>query len=133
MNEQVSSWLSAVEGLADAHMRLQRVAIFCEDAPAIIRREDGEQTFYYCDPPYITRTRVVKNAYAREMTDAQHEDLLQALGGVKGKFLLSGYRSPLYDAAAKRFGWRRTDITIDNKASAKKVKPTKVECLWANY
>lgn len=32
MNEQVSSWLSAIDGLGEAHNRLQRVVIFCEDA-----------------------------------------------------------------------------------------------------
>jgi hypothetical protein len=55
------------------------------------------------------------------------------LGAVRGKFLLSGYRNALYDAAAERYGWRRTDIQIDNKASSKKTKPTKTECLWSNY
>lgn len=133
MNEQVSSWLSAIEGLPEAHARLSRVAIYCEGATTLIKREDDTNTFFYCDPPYITGTRVVKNAYACEMTDDQHEDLLETLGAVNGKFLLSGYRHQIYDAAAKRYGWKRTDITIDNKASSQKVKPTKIECLWSNY
>ena len=133
MNEQVSSWLSAVEGLADAHDRLRRVVIYCEQAPALIRREDDPNAFFYCDPPYIAHTRVVKNAYACEMTDSQHEELLQTLGEVRGKFLLSGYRNPIYDAAADRYDWRRRDIQIDNKASSQKTKPTKTECLWSNY
>jgi DNA adenine methylase len=133
MNEQVSSWLSAIDGLADAHDRLSRVAIYCEEATALIRREDNERTFCYCDPPYIAHTRVVKDAYACEMTNEQHRELLETLGAVRGKFLLSGYRNALYDAAAERYGWRRTDIQIDNKASSKKTKPTKTECLWSNY
>lgn len=133
MNEQVSSWLSAIDGLPEAHERLRRVVIFNDDAVALIHREDDSNTFFYCDPPYICDTRVVKNAYSCEMTDEQHIKLLDTLGHIQGKFLLSGYRCKLYDDAAKRNGWNRADIAIDNKASAQKVKPTKIECLWRNY
>jgi DNA adenine methylase len=133
MNEQVSSWLSAVEGLAAAHERLKRVVIFCEPACELIRREDDPHAFFYCDPPYITTTRVSKNSYSCEMSDDQHKELLYALGKIEGKFLLSGYPNPIYDAAAKEFGWQRLDIMIDNKASSAKIKPKKIECLWSNY
>ena len=133
MNEQVSSWLSAIAGLPEAHERLSRVAIFSEDANDLIQREDDVDTFYYCDPPYVAGTRVVKNAYTCEMSDAQHTQLLETLGSIKGKFLLSGYPNPMYNKAAKRFNWNRKDISIDNKASAQKSKPKKTECLWYNF
>ncbi len=133
MNEQVSSWLSAVEGLAEAHLRLRRVVIFNEDAVKLIRREDDPSTFFYCDPPYVAQTRASKDAYNFEMSDEAHQSLLETLGNIRGKFLLSGYRHEIYDNAANRFGWFRRDIEIDNKASGSKVKPIKIECLWSNY
>jgi DNA adenine methylase len=133
MNEQVSSWLSAVDGLQNAHERLSRVAIFCEDATTLIKREDDRNSFFYCDPPYLLDTRVAKKAYSHEMSDDQHAQLLDTLGMIQGRFLLSGYRNQLYDRAARRFKWRRIDIEIDNKASSKAVKPKQVECLWFNY
>ena len=133
MNEQVSSWLSAIDGLTEAHNRLSRVAIYSEDARSVIRREDDRDAFFYCDPPYVRSTRVVEQAYSCEMTNDHHQFLLDTLGSIEGKFLLSGYRNELYDAAAKKYGWKRLDIAIDNKASSKKVKPTKIECLWSNY
>lgn len=133
MNEQVSSWLSAIEGLHEAHLRLQRVAIFNESAVSVIRREDVPDTFFYCDPPYVRETRSVPEAYECEMTDEQHGELLATLGGLRGKFLLSGYRCDLYDEAARQYGWKRVDVEIDNKASGAKVKQIKTECLWANY
>ncbi len=133
MNEQVSSWLSAIDGLRSAHERLSRVVIYCEDASQIVQREDNPNTFFYCDPPYIASTRVAKNAYTCEMTDNEHDRLLDSLGNIHGKFLLSGYPNKLYDNAAKRFDWNRTDVRIDNKASSKKTKPKKTECLWSNY
>lgn len=133
MNEQVSSWLSAIEGLDEAHQRLQRVVIFSEDAQNIILREDHPQTFFYCDPPYLQETRNAKKAYAHEMTDEDHSGLLETLGGIRGKFLLSGYPHEMYTEAANRYGWQRIDIKIDNKASSQKVKPRKIECIWKNY
>jgi DNA adenine methylase len=133
MNEQVSSWLSAVEGLPVAHERLKRVVIFCEDAVKLIRQEDDPKSFFYCDPPYLTETRSSKDAYSFEMTNSQHSELLECLGCLSGKFLLSGYPNSLYDSAANKFGWNRVDIMIDNKASSLKSKPKKTECVWSNY
>ena len=86
-----------------------------------------------CDPPYLQTTRQTQGTYAHEMTSDDHLKLLQALGTIKGKFLLSGYPSSLYDTYAEKFGWCKREIKIDNKASAKKVKEIKTECLWANY
>ena len=133
MNEQTSSWLSAVEGLPTAHARLKRVVIFAEDAVTVIGREDSPHSFFYCDPPYVHETRFVPDAYEHEMPNEGHAALLEALGNLQGKFLLSGYRCRLYDEAMERHGWRRIDIEIDNKASSAKVKPIKTECLWMNY
>jgi len=52
---------------------------------------------------------------------------------LKGKFILSGYPSELYEIVSKAQGWYRADIEIDNKASSSKKKKKKIECLWANY
>lgn len=133
MNEQASSWWTAVEGLPDAHGRLRRVVVMNENATALIRTQDGSDTLFYCDPPYVSETRVTPNSYRFEMTEAAHVELLDSLGEIRGKFILSGYSNPVYDRAAERFGWRRIDIKIDNKASASKTKPIKIESLWMNF
>ena len=109
------------------------MVIFCDDAIQLIKREDDAEAFFYCDPPYVCDTRVVKNAYSCEMSNEQHEGLLHALSEIEGKFVLSGYPHSIYKSAAKRFGWHCTEIKIDNKASSQKTKPTKTECLWFNY
>lgn len=132
MNEQVSSWLSAIEGLPEAHERLKRVVILNDRACTVIKQQDGENTFFYCDPPYLHETRVTKSDYECEMSEAEHAGMLGVLSAIKGKFILSGYRSELYDKVADAAGWRRVDIEIDNKASSKKTKDTKTECLWMN-
>lgn len=133
MNEQASAWLSAIEGLPEAHERLKRVVILNDDACKVIKQQDGPETFFYCDPPYLHDTRRTTSDYEYEMAPEQHEELLKTLGQIGGKFLLSGYPSEMYQGAAELYGWRCTEIEIDNKASGKKTKDKKTECLWRNY
>lgn len=133
MNEQVSSWLSAIDGLPEAHARLSRVVLYSEDALSVIDREDGPRSFFYLDPPYMQSTRTAKDCYEQELCNTGHQSLLERLSEIEGKFLLSGYPSREYDSIARRNGWSRVDIKIDNKASSRSEKPIKTECLWMNY
>jgi DNA adenine methylase len=134
MNEQVSAWLTAVEGLAECHARLKRVEIRCMDFRKFIPMYDHERALFYCDPPYPHDTRVSIGEYGEhEMVIKHHEDLLEILAGIKGKFMLSGYHNALYSSFRQKYGWRCIEKIIDNKASSQSVKPKKTECLWLNY
>ncbi len=133
MNEQVSSWLTAIEGLPEVHTRLKRVVILNRPAIEVIKQQDGPKTLFYLDPPYLHETRVTTKDYRHEMSKEDHSILLQTLFDIKGKFLLSGYPSKMYRIAAKVGGWRCVEKKIDNKASSKKTKDTKTECLWMNF
>ncbi len=133
MNNEVSAWLTAVEGLPAVHERLKRVLILNRDALEVIRGQDGPQTLFYCDPPYLAETRTAPSVYAHEMTAGQHRELLDALADIKGKFLLSGYRSELYDRYAGEFGWHRTDFEMANHAAGGKEKRRMVESVWSNF
>lgn len=131
MNEQASAWLSAIEGLPEVHDRLKRVAGLNRDALEVIRTQDGPDTLFYLDPPYLPSTRKTVGEYgAHEMTPEQHEKLLQVLAGVAGKFLLSGYRSDMYDTAAQANGWERHDFELPNNSASGKAKRRMVECVW---
>jgi len=133
INEQVSAWLNVIEGLPDVHQRLKNVVILNQSACDVIRKQDGENTLFYCDPPYVHETRSTTGEYAYEMTVEQHRELLDVLAGISGRFMLSGYPSELYSKWEQSHGWKRHDFLIDNKAAAGKVKETKTECLWCNY
>jgi DNA adenine methylase len=134
MNEQASAWLNAVAGLPAVHARLKRVAILGpRPALEVIAQQDGEQTLFYCDPPYLHATRATTADYAHEMTETQHFDLLKRLAHIKGKFLLSGYHSPMYDGDAARFGWTCHEFEIVNNAAGGDTKRTMTECLWCNF
>ena len=133
MNEQVSSWLTAIEGLPAVHARLNRVVILNRCALDVMQQQDGPNTLFYCDPPYLHETRATTSDYAHEMTAQDHTRLLFQLATIKGKFILSGYPSKLYADAMEKWGWHRVDIEIDNKASSASVKEIKTECLWMNF
>jgi DNA adenine methylase len=132
MNDNVSGWLSAVDGLADVHARLRRVATENKPALDLIRKHDGPHTLFYCDPPYLPRTRTARKAYREyEMTEADHQQLLEVLLACQGKVMLSGYPSELYDSALA--GWRREPIPVRVHSSGARKKRKAIEVIWYNW
>jgi site-specific DNA-adenine methylase len=98
----------------------------------LVRREDGPGTLFYCDPPYLPRTRTARRAYGPfEMTEAEHAELLAVLRQAKGKVMLSGYPSALYDGALA--GWNRHAFDVPNHASGARAKGRETEVLWCNF
>src|SRR5205085_429085 len=73
MNAEASAWLTAIEGLPAIHDRLKRVVVLNRDALDVIRQQDGSDTLFYLDPPYLPETRVSSEVYDHEMGLAQHE------------------------------------------------------------
>src|SRR5262249_51182569 len=56
MNEQVSAWLSAMEGLPAVHHRVKRVAVLNSPAMGVISQQDGPRTLFYCGMNLSCRT-----------------------------------------------------------------------------
>lgn len=133
MNEQASAWLTTVEGLPEVHARLKRVVILNHDAIDVIKQQDGEKTLFYLDPPYLFETRASTGQYDHEMTEADHRELLAVLSSSKGKFLLSGYPSDLYDGCAKECGWHQVDYELPNNAGGGDEKRRMTERIWMNF
>jgi DNA adenine methylase len=131
MNGNVSEWLSAVEGLPEVHHRLRRV--FIENMPAIelIRREDTPTTLFYCDPPYLHETRASTDAYSHEMSEEEHRELLAVLVECKGKVMLSGYPSDLYESFLG--SWMRHNFDLPNNAAGGETKRRMTEVVWCNF
>lgn len=133
MNEQASAWWTTIEGLPEVYERLKRVVITNEKACKLIQREDSPTTLFYLDPPYLHETRATTGEYEHEMKDHEHAEMLGLLAGIKGKFLLSGYHSKLYDGIAERAGWNCHEFKIVNNAAGGKKKREMVECVWTNF
>jgi DNA adenine methylase len=129
--EAVNSWWGAVEGLEAAHRRLQDVLVLCRPALEVIRTQDAPATLFYLDPPYLHETRTARAAYGpHEMTEADHRALLQLLVAVRGKVILSGYASALYDRGLA--GWSRHTLDVPNNAAGGEAKRRMQEVLWCN-
>lgn len=126
-------WINYPEALRAVVQRLEGVVVEARDAVSVMRQHDGPETVHYVDPPYLPETRSLRNPYdlkyrgmyAVEMTAEDHSVLLEALCALRGSVVLSGYPSPLYDAALA--GWRR----IDRPALADGARP-RTEVLWLN-
>lgn len=132
MNEQAAAWMTAVEGLPAIHARLRRVAIMNRDALRIIEQFDTPHTLFYLDPPYLHSTRITTHEYGeQEMSVEQHERLLELLLQVKGKVILSGYPSPLYDG--KLENWSTVDFDLPNNSASGSSKQRMTERLWCNF
>ena len=93
-------WLNYPQSLKMVVERLRGIVIEHKPAAQIIQAYDAADTLFYVDPPYLWETRS-KNAkyagYSHEMTNEDHENLLNQLRKTKGKVVLSGYDSPLYN------------------------------------
>lgn len=124
----VSRWLGSVEGLAEIAQRLQRVQI--ENAPAVevIKRYDTDDTVFYLDPPYVHSVRGDASAYGFEMTDEEHAELSGVLHTVRGRAVLSGYRTDLYDDLYA--DWRREDAP---ERVCRSVRQPRQESAWMNF
>lgn len=113
-------------------IRLQNVQIECTDALRIINSRDNKDAFFYCDPPYFNSDCGHYDGYSLQ----DFENLLKMLSGIKGKFLLSSYPSPILKQYTKSQGWHQVEIksgvSVANNNSQKPQK-VKTEVITANY
>lgn len=126
------SWSSFWEAVPSFTDRFSGVTIENKPALEIIDRYDMPQTLFYLDPPYLhgTRSSLVgrskrTHGYTHEMSDDDHEQLLDRINAMSGMCIISGYPSPVYDAALSE--WRR----VERKAMADGAR-ARTEVLWLN-
>jgi DNA adenine methylase len=81
-------------------------------------------------PPHLHETQTATTAYDHEMTEGAHRELLSVLPGCKGKVMLSGYPSKLYDALAR---WTRHTFDLPNTATGGSTKGRETEVLWCHF
>ena len=137
VNEHGSAWTGAIVGLPAVHQRLQRVHILNRPALDVIRQLDDREekpddVLFYLDPPYPHDTRASTDEYGSyEMTEADHVELLTTITEVKGKVILSCYRSTLYDERLSN--WTRHDWGVPNNAAGGSKKKRMTESVWCNF
>lgn len=119
-------WRGMPGRIIEASKRLLNAQIENRDAIDVIREYDGENILIYADPPYLHSTRTANHRqYAFEMTEFDHETLLDALNRCKGMVLLSGYDSPMYRDILR--GW-----TVESTQTRAERAAARTEYLWIN-
>ena len=117
-------WANFPREIAIFTERLQGVCIEQREAIKLVPVFDRTDTLFYADPPYPKITRSSRSVkYRYEMTDQDHVELADALHQTKGKVIVSGYPSELYDQLYA--GWR----CVRKSHHAQNAKPS-IECLW---
>jgi DNA adenine methylase len=120
-------WQNYPDHLGRMISRLQGVTVMNRPAVDVMARHDAPETLHYVDPPYVFATRSDDGAdYAHELSDDQHRDLLAFLLTLRGRVILSGYASPLYDSALP--DWHR--VQREHLADGAKKR---IEVLWMNF
>jgi DNA adenine methylase len=80
INENVSAWLSSVDGLAEVHNRLKTVEVLTGSTLDYLFKYSNKNSLHYLDPPYMHATRVSRKDYqAFEISDRHHAVLLAGL------------------------------------------------------
>jgi DNA adenine methylase len=123
-----NAWATILERLPAISARLQGVELYQGDALDLVERFDTRDTLFYLDPPYVRAARTARDTYKHEMSDEDHVRLLDAIAGVRGMVVLSGYHSPLYDHALG--SWERHEFERPNDSGQTKVKTRRVEVVW---
>ena len=105
--------------------RLRTVQIECSQALDLIHKYDYENVFMYLDPPYLLETRN-REQYKHEMSDDEHEKMLQKALTSKAKIMISGYDSEMYDDMLS--GWCRKEFRAHAEMGRRRT-----EVVWMNY
>ncbi len=119
------NWYRLPDWIIDITERLRKVQIENRPALEVIERFNYSQVFMYLDPPYMLCTRSGKQ-YMHEMTDAEHEELLQMITQSRAKIMISGYETDMYNDYLS--GWEKRQFS----SCAEHGKP-RIETVWMNY
>lgn len=119
------NWYRLPEWIVEIAERLRCVQIENRPALEVIERFDYDNVFMYLDPPYLLGTRAGKQ-YKHEMTDAEHEKLLQTILQSRAKIMISGYESEMYNDYLS--GWEKKQFR-----SCAEHHGTRTEVVWMNY
>lgn len=118
-------WSGLPRVVADVSQRMSGVIIEQRPAIDVLQRYDAPDTLHYVDPPYVHATRCNSSRwnYRHELDDAGHRELADCLITLRGRVVLSGYASPLYDSLFA--GWERHE-----KATHADGARDRTEVLW---
>lgn len=120
-------WARWPEVLPAIVERLRGVIVEHRPAVDVIRRYDRPEALFYVDPPYVLDARSrPDHGYQHELPDDEHRELAEVLHKVRGRVVLSGYASDLYQELYGDWRMIGTHAQADHGVH-------KRECLWLNF
>ena len=131
------AWRSLVARLPALAERFHGVQIESKPAHELIRLFDAPHVVFYVDPPYPDETCSSSRRYPHPMDTSGHVALAAALHRIKGRALVSGYPSKLYNRLYS--GWRRVDVarkhipaSLANNGQARGAEP-RTDSVWCSF
>jgi DNA adenine methylase len=105
-------WVNYPDVIPFFTARLAGVVIEHRPALQVLRKADRADALHYLDPPYMPETRSLKSrkrdvryhVYNHEMSVDDHVEMLEAVPGLVGMTIISGYPTPLYDEKLRGWG-----------------------------
>ena len=126
MIRSVSDYLSLIPHLEEVHNRLRNAVVENKDALDLIQKYDDNDVFFYLDPPYVHSTRKSTQKYMIEMSDKDHEKMVDLILKQKAKIMLSGYDNDIYNKLVEN-KWNKLELESPNTGS------DSIEYVWLNY
>jgi DNA adenine methylase len=93
------------ESIEETHQRLARVQIECRPYEKVLAQYDRATTLFYLDPPYYAR-----KLYKYNLTPEDFRKMVELLGKLRGKFILSLNDVPEVRAIFKKFHIKGVDL-----------------------
>ena len=119
--------------------RLDNTIIESLDANECIKKYDDINALFFCDPPYVTddfNLSINRGHYNSFTLGGDFKGLLTCLSKIKGRFLMTTYKSKMLEEFTEANGWYTKEyvrpITASHKKSGDKCR-TKTEVFTANY
>lgn len=134
--DQTARIKNVSDNLDKVRDRFIKVLIENWDWEKIFKSYDSEETLFYLDPPYMREVRGESTrGYNNDMEDKDHELLIEKILLLRGKVILSGYQSDLYDTLLEHGYIRRefynpNTIRLFSKKKDRNVLDKKAECLY---
>lgn len=140
------SFYAKLDKISQVANRFKNVLIENKPALELLAQWDSPKTLAYLDPTYLPATRSNrtkgKKDYEFEMTNEDHQALINFCLSARSMIVLSGYYSPDYDQPLAEAGWIRHDFnTVATSAlftdangckTRDREAARRVECVWFN-
>lgn len=117
-------WQRKGDNVKNIRDRFHNVQIENLDCVEVLEKYDSEDTFFYCDPPYVD---VGEDYYRTEDGGFNHSRFVDSLHDLEGKWLVS------YDQNIPPGLEDYRTVSRKKEATMSKQRPDKVETLTMNY